>query len=448
MKKYLTQIFSTQHIQLMVAAIFLAAAIYSCTKNSNEQFFAKESLIENAVSEWYKQISPSLQKTGTIEFADSIMNKLDYSFAKKIQLKNDTALFIVKIDDDGNIGAYLGFIENNNEYKTVGLFKAYSNYTANSIEVIEEFEKNGRLKTGEMIEISTLNNLLRKRFEGLPNGKIRFQEALPQDKLNLKLMSSGKPSLGTNQAISPLSGCIDWYWVTYVVDTGEITSAIYLYTACSGGGDEVALGNDGGVGHGGGGGTGSNTTTIIQDIKNNLKDPCLIGTLDKLMNTPSGAKEDINYILTNVFGESKKYNLTFVENPNLADNQDGHTLPAIITNGIFSFTIELNSNTLLDATKEFTAATIIHEVVHAYLRTTGKIGQLQQHSEMANGYVNRMASALIKMYPNLTTNQANAMAWGGLQDTSGWAALPDNLKNQYTIENNYQHAGNFGTKCN
>lgn len=56
--------------------------------------------------------------------------------------------------------------------------------------------------------------------------------------------------LPCDSEMQPVS-CMDWYWVVYNADTGEIISVTYLYTSCTGGCD-----GDGGTGGGGGSGDG------------------------------------------------------------------------------------------------------------------------------------------------------------------------------------------------
>ena len=62
--------------------------------------------------------------------------------------------------------------------------------------------------------------------------------------------------------------------------------------------------------------------------------------------------------------------------------------------------ITLNQGALQNASKEFVAATIIHEMIHGmYFQQTGvPLNQSQQHQQMATDYVEPMANALVAVY--------------------------------------------------
>ncbi|MEO6915244.1 MAG: hypothetical protein ABI151_05875 [Chitinophagaceae bacterium] len=246
--------------------------------------------------------------------------------------------------------------------------------------------------------------------------------------------------------------CTDWYWQTY--EDGILVSETYLYTTC----DDVPcplariIGKEGSSGLkvacdiGGGGGGGGGNQAFLNIINNLLKHPFLQDTWSKIFSN-GGFQDDITNLLNDTFGASNVFNVTIQESTTLPDSISGRT-STTSTNGIINVTVNLNINVLPDATKEYTARTMYHEVIHAYLNTTGMISSLQQHNEIAGSYLSCMTSALMRSFPSIGFNKANALAWGGLETTSAWSALSQSEKDAINIENNYQHAGVHGTNCN
>lgn len=49
-------------------------------------------------------------------------------------------------------------------------------------------------------------------------------------------------------------------------------------------------------------------------------------------------------------------------------------------------------------------------------------GQLQ-HNSISNYYRGLISSVLLSIYPQLTSNEAEALSWGGLHNTSAWGLL-------------------------
>ncbi len=206
------------------------------------------------------------------------------------------------------------------------------------------------------------------------------------------------------------------------------------------------------AGYNGGAGGGSSSGASIDKITDSLKNACLEYTWN-LVNSNDFNNEIIN-LLNNTFGASDKFNITIVETPNLVDTNgnslDGHTKARPDPNtGVMNIRLQLNLTTLPGATQEYTAATIFHEIIHAYLSTIpDQAIKLNQENVIALSYVTCIISALKKDFPNLTDDEAEALAWGGLDGTSVWNNYLTNAQQSaYGIENNRQHAGNNGTKC-
>jgi len=209
---------------------------------------------------------------------------------------------------------------------------------------------------------------------------------------------------------------------------------------------------------GGGGGTIENWTYTSavspnQHIIDSLQGyPC---AQDILANLP-GCNNEIDSILICVFGINEDVNLKF--KPNLVltkDSLDGYTTFPGGSASFYDQTIQLNPWVLQYSTKEYIAAVIIHESIHAvidYWRNqylTHQIdsnqfksmfpifwdgyrirsdGELAQHNEMANSYIDIFKRYLKVLTPNINEDMANALAWGGLHKTTSWAARSDTLQ--------------------
>lgn len=81
--------------------------------------------------------------------------------------------------------------------------------------------------------------------------------------------------------------------------------------------------------------------------------------------------------------------------------------------------ITLNMKALANASQEFIAKVIYHEILHVYLNNSTA---LSDHQIMGNDYVNPMADALQSWFP-INRNDAVALAWSGLQSSGSYQAL-------------------------
>ncbi len=111
----------------------------------------------------------------------------------------------------------------------------------------------------------------------------------------------------------------------------------------------------------------------------------------------------------------------------------------------------MNTTDLKNAGREYIAATLIHECVHAYMATfqangARPMGPLQQHEAMVV-YIQPMAGFL-NSRNNVPMDDAIALAWGGLHETNAWKSDLSEEYRQYVIKINQDYKngkGNF--KC-
>jgi hypothetical protein len=114
-------------------------------------------------------------------------------------------------------------------------------------------------------------------------------------------------------------------------------------------------------------------------------------------------------------------------------------------NGILTVYISINYGK--NSSKEFYAATILHEMIHGYIASQN-IDQNGKEETIANPkYVDWMRAALISLFPNLSPSDANALALGGLQETSYFESLSQDIRDESLKINTRHEIGNEGNTC-
>jgi hypothetical protein len=189
----------------------------------------------------------------------------------------------------------------------------------------------------------------------------------------------------------------------------------------------------------------------VIDTIDNLTDPCLRSVAGKLFKNNLTGK--IASILNDVFGSTDKVNLTFNQNTDSsAGASPAQTVGTPPSNGMFSATITLNTAQVGESSQEYKAILMVHEVLHAYMDySTPYMTQLQQHTAMAQKYVNDIKAFVQGLYPTLSDPDAYAMILNGMADVYGSNKTAYNavLATFNTSQANYefQRAGLSGTPC-
>ena len=196
-------------------------------------------------------------------------------------------------------------------------------------------------------------------------------------------------------------------------------------------------------------------------ITDNLKNPCINGVLQSLLN--KNLSNQITNILVNVFDQNDRVNLTFEENTSIPKNGPSQSYPTknvTTSNGVryFNEMIDLNPNVLSGASKEYIATIIVHEIIHAYLNENGTFynNQLLQHETMAESFMDDLRIAVQQLFPSLSNEDAISMILGGFADISTlnatyWNDLLTHYKTSNstiaTVTGLYKN-GSLGTTCN
>ena len=178
---------------------------------------------------------------------------------------------------------------------------------------------------------------------------------------------------------------------------------------------------------------GTQQSPLPANVKNETKNDCIAKLLLWLANQQNSNL--FGGILKNTFGKNSKaalffntiasykknYNEDLIGNFTQGDN--GHTYSSTQTR------IDIVISDLLvnaPATQEFMLKTIAHELVHAYMdyeinvnkNTTFPKEEEAQHEYMAKNYVSEIANIIRAYNPNFTAEEATALAWSGLEQTT------------------------------
>ncbi|PSL47514.1 hypothetical protein CLV51_102371 [Chitinophaga niastensis] len=254
--------------------------------------------------------------------------------------------------------------------------------------------------------------------------------------------------------------CTDTDFYQDVYYGGEYQGTTYLYTktecaldmsgggASGGGGGTDGTGGDGpDYSGGGGGGGGASGNYSVKDINDKFKTPCFSSTLAEVRN--DALQNTVSKILNNIFGSSDKLNLDFVE-ANLKPGEDGETDGGSVSGDYRNLTITLNTTDLKNSSKEYVAATILHEVIHGYFRAVNE-NKLLDHNDMGLFYIDKMAAGIKEVYPTISNDDATALAWGGVHESYAWSELvrKDPAAAKKILDTNTKYkAGTSGIKCN
>lgn len=284
------------------------------------------------------------------------------------------------------------------------------------------------------------------RYEkGIIKKKLSLSSKSRSEKAKTLSVRSGRDSIQNFDAPLPCetiliteycADCTDWYVngsYYYTSCGGAYICGQYYYQAC----DDSGGGGGGGYG-GGGGGSGGNGSAVISDITNNLLNPCLTNTYTA---ATIKIQNGVTTILNSTFGVDDALNLAIQESTSMSNSVDGDHSGSR-SGGIFNGTVTLNANILPNASKEYIVATLYHEILHCYL-TANLLAksELAQHEYMVQSYINTMKLSLMTLFSNLDPDTAEALCWGGLQDTAAWNTIltTDPTRAASIITKNQQH---------
>lgn len=496
----------------------LSTVIYSCRKELKMVPLSAADSVDAARS-WYESIYPvnnlvgvnnktttlGVNSIGSTAFDYSQYIKPDWNHAGKykrfgkdvIEMPVDASCLLYYGLKNANTGQQISAKENSRAwFLLLNDGKAYNAY------VMVLIGDPGYIN-GDPSKIS--NNSYRKRdanFSGLllyftPKGKLincyKYQNgSLDNGNTAATATQQTQNVKKVNVAAPVTDGCIDWYWTTWD-QYGTVVGESYLYTTCNGGGGGPTQSctvntnsvtqkivnvaqtppGDSGPPDNSNDGAGGNDSNIPYPNDPGYPDPsqgqgstCSAPTITNNVTGCNGAV--INTLITgnltgnvasiiNLFNTSSTANINFVE----STNTNGAPALTVVTSNPNSsvLNIEIRINTTVlpsDASEDYKASIILHEIIHGYLDYKGidLNSQLAQHADIANGYVAGMASILSQAFGTNAENAA-ALAFGGIAD---FATSYPNQYNQLLAAQNIsestrsfdtelQRAGLSGTVC-
>lgn len=395
------------------------------TNGINFQNASKEILLNYLNQQKIIELKSSL-------FIDTLISKSEWSKISERSISKDVKLIYVPLNYNRNrIG--MTFLYNNNtqsiyyslitempnsqscisQTKNSAFNKPTNEIIHNDIiapiDIIAGFYKykmNGY--TGSIKAFSLSNNFLWEY--GYQNGSRKYEKLITSSNIvNQSNKTSPKQSYSIGSNLVKSSGCTLYYLVTYY-DDGSIDRE-FIGSQCDYGNDcQTTIGISEGldiikvncVGGGSGGGSGNED---IAKIINDITDPCLKALISNLQNA-NKLTNAIGGILQNVFGENNNITLTFKQDDNLTD-KNGIPIKgsASADPDNKNFIINLNNSKLKEYSPEAQTLTIMHEILHNNFKILyNKQSTPNEHTRMLNDYIEKLASSLEDLYPQLKSH--------------------------------------------
>jgi hypothetical protein len=161
---------------------------------------------------------------------------------------------------------------------------------------------------------------------------------------------------------------------------------------------------------------GGYNSTMFENISVNIMSPCNAQALNTLQT--QGLSEDVDAFFQR-FQMNNSINLKFDEFNDLDTDYNGK-YEQVFTGqpGVNTWKISINLNAVENASEEFRASVILHEMIHVILEQA-KLVSGNQHPYMADQCIEGMAAMLVKFYPRLKLYEAKALMYNGLDVDHG-----------------------------
>lgn len=438
---------------------FFILLLFSCNKIQDNNL--KIQIVNNEniefVNKWVKDIKKNT--SSTTPFTDSLLNTIVIDKIETYNLNSIGELIYIPSSYLKNSGVVI--FKNNFTGEVVhSLIVEVIDYN-NSIQIsnirdliVNFYEHKLPYSFNGKINGFSLENKFLWEF-GIVKGKIKYERRIQKNYNNVNSGNIKSNSL-VNSTSTKSNNCIAYYSVTYWSDGTtdwelinvecdspcEITRSLNPSTE-----SKITKFCFTGVTIGGGGGPSITNDKITTKFIN----PCIAEVWNKIQNKDLGLKGEIDKILYNTFGLSTKYNLVVKDEEGLNNNGipvAGTTLPPVRnSDGSISITCIINATTV--ASQEYIAATIYHEVIHAYLNTVNPdlINNKSSHTEMYNNYMKSLESTLIKTFSNTDPSVLHVLALDGIVNIGiDFGCTPEYLS-MIKAEVEKQVSGRFGTPC-
>jgi hypothetical protein len=171
---------------------------------------------------------------------------------------------------------------------------------------------------------------------------------------------------------------------------------------------------------------GNEADAFTPKIENFVKDSCLAKIVEKIIE--KDLANAMSQKLLSIFDKSETMNLYFIDRSTNVDDSPGNFRVSYPKLGVSNYTIYLDLSKMHLASNEYKAATIIHEITHAIIRTnlTSELNLTMSNSEkhynMLENYVHQMKEFLQETF-TLTDEEALSMIFAGIGDLNNESNL-------------------------
>lgn len=453
---------------------------------------------KNGIPKWDKVLYKAGQNSNTPPNG----NSLSGSTSSTSGGNGDEGLFLIPLQsvDSTEIQSYItAYKHNDSSYS----YRLYNKDSLNAVQAVSQESKRNLIKAQAVLGY----------FEKTINNKesITIEAPMPAKLKNINLnFASGNGSNFGGTNTSSTTGCFEVYYIEIAIEIeimdpqqnlGNITITIfinieiYIEVACedpyedpywydygtgwpyyyNGGGGYYDPNWQwwwtGGGGNSGGGGGSTNTDGFeIEEFETgNLMNPCIKSVVNSI--GQAGAHSLLLKKYQQFLGMTNdKLKFAFEEDNTLTDNNGSpvaaRTVVTTGANDVKEIKIKINSNYLQNASKEYIATTVLHELLHTfYVVAYPTSTQHDQHAAMfTTGDCLRIGESLIELFPAIDHNDATALGLQGLEELwlipNGSGGYDVDAANNTFAENNYgmgllyarnigmQHFnGTLGTHC-
>jgi len=421
-------------------SIIIFLTLSGCRKNS-DVLNALDYKVKNEITA-FLQIQLSLSREDDKIKIRSIVESLDYKNMFVLNDKKFNKLIFVQMDT-----SFVGNVRNAKDAK-----KAYVVFNMNTGEkILNAYILEVVPRNNDFTHLIDLLAAQKNNFSGqaiISSLTQHFIEERVYESGKLKSKSSRDKKIANTQVQSTASnGCIDWFMITtwyYADGSVAYRTEAYLYTTCSSCDQTTSVkrsnyniavdcisGNDGTF----------NQFNFL-DIWLKVQDTCLRKIILQIIAPSLSGGNYLNANLTNpkvrdilgnrffsIFGAYQPIqgwqssffdrDILFVEDYSIDKaaryKSSGGSYLSMYNQ---PDTIKINPNMGIDASQEFWASIILHEMTHSVLTRENINIQQPQHLTMLQSYTYFIQSALMSIYPHLAfePRDAYSLSFGGLGD--------------------------------
>ncbi|MEY4572840.1 MAG: hypothetical protein RLZ10_2097 [Bacteroidota bacterium] len=332
-------------------------SLFSCTK---------ETVIAPATPSAISELRAWTAKTDPLKLASSIA----WEAAIPIKLSDSVSAYAAPVRNTYPAAIspdFMEFITFELAGKRYGLYKSYRRLNETDMEIIIQSIEGKTLKAG----------FLRKKKALIPKGK---SVSMREMNLDMEIAFIYEYIMGillNNVNVYGTGGGGGYVWGY------TRPNSMNYYRNYEGGGSVENRGE----------GSYNFSNYAYPEITNTLKSECFNQVLsDLIFHNLKGKMAHIIELFDNTKAGGK-FDFTIVDSYNEPFKGFGDIFKSAKTDGK---TINLNTATLSNSSKEYTAKTIMHEILHIYI---GNIRALEDHTKMATEFITPMAELLSEIYP-------------------------------------------------